>query len=83
MGEGFQFLNIPRSYYGFLRAEDFEGYLSVEEYKELDARLQSAELMDEHGIVDIDISAASIGEAVRLNTELLTLIFRPRRLGRQ
>lgn len=60
-GRGFTFLNIPRSYYGYLTVEN----LVAEQVPEgvataVFAKLQDAGLMNKAGIVEMDITDAAI-----------------------
>lgn len=53
-GEGLSFLNIPRSYYGYLQHKHFL-QLDEMEFKSMIGTLEAAELIDRGGVVKFDL----------------------------
>ncbi|CAD7926126.1 unnamed protein product [Amoebophrya sp. A120] len=92
-GEGLAFLDIPRSYYGFLRVEDFEQFKfdRAQGEKVLEV-LRKENIVDEHNVVALDIdregvervlkeaSASSIGDFIAENqhSDIADLVCRGR-----
>merc|ERR1711871_304198 len=63
-GEGFTFLRIPASYYGFLSVSALMGAgLDTAGAKDAMSKLQSAKLVNNMGIVNLDITDAEIAKA--------------------
>ncbi|CAD7962399.1 unnamed protein product [Amoebophrya sp. A25] len=62
-GEGLAFLDIPRSYYGFLRAEDFDPEGSGktgERGEQILSLLREHRFVDEHNVVRFDLDTAAV-----------------------
>eukprot|EP00746_Dinoflagellata_sp_MGD_P137298 gnl/MRDRNA2_/MRDRNA2_71112_c0_seq1.p1 gnl/MRDRNA2_/MRDRNA2_71112_c0~~gnl/MRDRNA2_/MRDRNA2_71112_c0_seq1.p1 ORF type:complete len:505 (-),score=114.08 gnl/MRDRNA2_/MRDRNA2_71112_c0_seq1:137-1495(-) len=66
LSEGFSFLRIPRSYYGRLLIEDIEkeAGLSSADAKSIFQTLQDVNLVDKHGIVELEVSDAILQETL-------------------
>jgi 4-hydroxyphenylpyruvate dioxygenase-like putative hemolysin len=66
-GEGFTFLNIPRSYYGSLCVEDIgtATSLSAEDSQLVFDALFEAKLVDTVGIAQMDVTAAQVAAALK------------------
>ena len=64
-GEGFTFLNIPRSYYGRLTVDDLKDLnLTKARIETLFERLRSRQLMNDAGVVKLDISDQELNLAI-------------------
>merc|ERR1719215_912297 len=60
-GEGLAFLNIPRSYYGFLQCRDFAEFLDEKVVESaLFEPLRQAGILDEHGVVKMDVTVDEV-----------------------
>lgn len=62
-GEGLSFLNIPRSYYGYLQGKHF-GQLSEEEFTGMCTALQAAGIVDAGLVVELHAQRGEIEKAV-------------------
>lgn len=72
-GEGFTFLNIPRSYYGVVTVADLKEAVSIDAAEDIRSALEKGCLMEVDGAIRLDISNIDLEKVLRSNLKETTL----------